>query len=63
MIWIVKMAFQTLFFMAKNEFHACTQAKSFSFALFFPLPFFSISGFVAHLIFFLLHGTCGWPTF
>ena len=42
--------------MAKNEFHACAQAKSFSFTLFFPLPFFSISSFVAHLIFFLLHG-------
>ena len=42
--------------MAKNEFHACTQAKSFSLALLFPLPFFSISSFVAHSIFFLLHG-------
>ena len=42
--------------MAKNEFHACAQAKSFSLALFFRLPFFSISSFVAHLIFFLLHG-------
>ena len=42
--------------MAENEFRACTQAKSFSFPLFFPLPFFSISSFVAHLIFFLLHG-------
>ena len=31
-------------------------SQSFSFPLFFPLPFFSISSFVAHLIFFLLHG-------
>ena len=47
-------------------FHACAKAKiwsfyanlvrSFSLALFFPLPFLIISSFVAHFIVLLLHG-------